>query len=129
MRRFLTAGIGAALIAFAMPGPSHSQSANGTSYSALELLASCQLADSDSRNLGVVAEIECEQYVMGVVNTLQAVEMAGTGTEICPPDLNTADEIRWAFTRWVHADYASRKTMSAAEALIAVLRESFACSN
>ena len=129
MRRFLTAGIGAALIALTMPGYSQSQSADGESYSALELLAPCQLADSDSRDLGVVAEIECEQYIMGVVNALQVTGMAGSGTDMCPPDVNTPDEIRWAFTRWVHADYASRKTMSAAEALIAVLRESFACSN
>ena len=129
MRKQLTAAISAALIALAMPGLSQSQSGSGTSYSALELLAPCQLADSDSRDLGVVAEIECEQYIMGVVNALQAVEMAGTGTEICPPDLNTADEIRWAFTRWVHADYASRKVIPAADAVLAVLRESFPCGN
>lgn len=129
MREKLIAGIGAALIALTTPGLAQSQSAGSTAYSTLELLAPCQLADSDSRNLGVVAEIECEQYILGVVNALQAVGVAGTGTEICPPDLNTADEIRWAFTRWVHADYASRKAMPAAEAVLAVLRESFACGS
>ena len=50
-----------------------------------------------------------------------------TGKSVCPPKLNTADEVRWAFMRWVHGSYSKRKAMPAADALMATLKESFAC--
>lgn len=125
MRKGVAAAIGAVMIVSVTPAVPQTQA--GTAYGALELLGPCQLADSDSRGLGVVSEIECEQYILGFVNALQAVDMTGPGTGICLPELNTADEIRWKFTRWVHGDYSNRKGMSAAEALLATLREDFAC--
>ena len=57
-----------------------------------------------------------------------AAEMIGGDSGICPPALNTADEVRWAFMRWVHADYSARGAMSASEAVHATLRDSFPCN-
>ena len=98
-------------------------------YSAADLLLPCLEADSDAREVGAVAETECEQYIMGFVHALQ--QTGGTGKEagVCPPEVNTADEVRWAFTRWVHGSYTERKAMSAADALLATLKESFACKS
>ena len=94
-------------------------------YSAMDLLGPCQEADSDARN-GVFAEAECEQYIMGYVDALQAVG-AKTELGICAPEQNTADEVRWAFTRWVHGSYSARTKMSASEALMGALKENFPC--
>ncbi|MFQ5565160.1 MAG: Rap1a/Tai family immunity protein [Paracoccaceae bacterium] len=126
MRLDMTAALGALLIAVATSGLAGSFS--GASYSALDLLSPCQEADNDAR-WGEAAETECEQYIMGFADALREVGMTGPDTSICPPELNTADEIRWAFMRWVHADFSARKGMSAADALLATLRDSFACSN
>lgn len=95
-------------------------------YSAGDLLSPCQEADNDAR-WGEAAETECEQYVLGFVGALQI-----TGTAevegICPPEQNTADEVRWAFMRWVHASFTKRKAMPANEAMLATLKENFACN-
>jgi len=52
----------------------------------------------------------------------------GSGRQICPPAQNAADEMRWAFVKWVNQDYSVRMKMSAGEALMSMLRESFPCS-
>ena len=54
---------------------------------------------------------------------------AGAGSDVCPPEQNTADEVRWAFMRWVHASYTERKEMPAADALLATLKDSFPCGD
>lgn len=46
---------------------------------------------------------------------------------MCPPDVNTADEVRWAYTKWVHGSYTERSAMPGADALLATLKESFTC--
>lgn len=99
-----------------------------SNYSAEELLSPCQEADNDAR-WGQAAEIECEQYIIGFVNALQVTGAAGEGTDICLPEQNIPDEVRWAFMRWVHGDFTKRKAMSAADALMATLKQDFPCSN
>ncbi len=101
---------------------------HGSSYLASELMAPCQEADNDARG-GAPAETECEQYIMGYVEALMATGMAGAGTEICPPEQNTADEVRWAFIRWVYGDFGARRAMAASEAMMGTLKDNFACAN
>lgn len=98
----------------------------GSGYLASELLSPCQESDNDAR-WGEAAETECEQYLIGFVEALETTGMAGAGTEICPPPQNMADEVRWAFMRWVHQDYSARTKMPAADAVLATLKENFAC--
>ncbi|MDU8929962.1 Rap1a/Tai family immunity protein [Alisedimentitalea sp. MJ-SS2] len=94
-------------------------------YTAGDLLSPCQEADNDAR-WGEAAETECEQYIMGFVGALKMTG-AKESMGICAPDQNTADEVRWAFMRWVHASYSERKAMPANEALLATLKDEFAC--
>ncbi len=98
----------------------------GTGYNAKDLLSPCQNADNDSR-WGEAAETECEQYIVGFVEAMHKVGATGKATGVCPPEVNTADEVRWAFMRWMHEDYAKRTAMPAADALMATLKASFAC--
>ena len=93
-----------------------------TPYTAGDLLSPCQESDNDAR-WGEAAETECEQYLLGFVGALEAV-----GTEgICTPEQNTADEVRWAFMRWVHGAYSARKAMPANEAVLEMLLSEFSC--
>lgn len=94
--------------------------------SAKELMQTCVAADNDARN-GILFEIECEQFVSGFVEALLLTGMAGEGTEICPPDTNMPDEVRWAFTRWIHGSFTERTQLSAAEALLGTLKDEFPC--
>ena len=97
-----------------------------SNYTAAELMSPCQEADNDAR-WGQAAEIECEQYLIGYVDALEAtgaVEEEG----ICLPDQNAADEVRWAFMRWVHGNYSQRTKMLAATAVLETLKTSFPCS-
>ena len=117
---FLTASLAASVMV------GSSALAQATSYSAADLLSPCQEADNDAR-WGAAAEAECEQYIMGFVGALRAIgEKESSG--ICAPDQNTADEVRWAFMRWVHASYSQRTKMPANEALFETLKENFACN-
>ena len=119
MRRYFTALLGALLLAL-----SFSSSATAAQpYSAVDLLQACTEADNDAR-WGEVAELECEQYIMGFVHALLELK---EGT-VCPPVQNTADEVRWAYMRWVHADYGAHKDMTAGSALLQTLREKFGCN-
>ena len=118
MRRLIPMAMGVVLLA-AQP-VAHGQSTSGE-YLAKDLLSPCQEADNDAR-WGEAAETECEQYIMGFVDALK--EVGAGGSEVCPPAQNTADEVRWAYMRWVHADYATRTQMPAADALLATLKES-----
>ncbi len=111
----------------AVPQAALADSYTGEKYPASALVAPCQTADSDSREEGQAAEIECEQYIIGFIDALAEVGIAGQGRELCIPPENTADEARWAFVRWVYGDYSNRKAMPAADALLATLKESFPC--
>lgn len=115
------AALGALSFAWAdSAGADGAQSLGG--YGAAELAQICRAADSDSRELGRAAEIECEQYVMGFLDAL-----ALSGGAACPPAENTADEARWAFMRWVYGDYDARIALPAGEALRAAMVEGFPC--
>ena len=99
----------------------------GSVYTAKNLLDICQEGDNASRMVGQIAEIECEQYVRGYVEALIETGGVGEKTGICPPEQNTADEVRWAFARWAHKSYTERTKMTASAALLATLKDSFAC--
>lgn len=122
MRSILTLTVSALLMAAPAYAGSH-----GGGYMAEELMSPCQEADNDAR-WGEAAETECEQYIVGFVDALIANGIAGEGTKICPPAQNTADEVRWAFLRWVHGSYSARKKMTAADALMGTLAEVFPCA-
>lgn len=99
-----------------------------SNYTAAELLSPCQEADNDAR-WGQAAEIECEQYIIGYVDALEATGAIGPDLGICLPEQNISDEVRWAFMRWVHGNYSERTKMMAANALLATMQESFPCPN
>ena len=115
-----------AAVLAATASTAEADSFSGSTYTAGDLLSPCQEADNDAR-WGEAAEVECEQYLIGFADALKVVGQTGSEAGICPPEVNTADEIRWAFMRWVHKDYATRIAMPAAEALLTTLRESFTC--
>ena len=97
-----------------------------SNYSVAELMSPCQEADNDAR-WGQAAEIECEQYIIGYVDALEAtgiVESEG----ICLPEQNAADEVRWAFMRWVHGNFSARTKMLAAQGMLATLKDAFPCN-
>ncbi len=125
--KLLSAALALTLAASPALSGSRSVLGIGTGQTALELLEPCQEADNDAR-WGQGAEIECEQYIIGFVEALTLAGAAGEGTEICVPDQNTEDEVRWAFMRWVHGNYSQRTKISAAEAIMATLSENFPCS-
>ncbi|PRY23236.1 hypothetical protein CLV78_105292 [Aliiruegeria haliotis] len=121
MRKTLICSIAAVGLATIASADSHM----APSYTAKELLRPCFEADSDARD-GVFAEVECEQYLVGFVDALAAVDALDG---ICLPEQNVADEVRWAYMRWVHGAYSARTQLPAAEAVMGALKESFACSN
>ena len=126
MRATITLTAAALLMSAGLSGTAMAESFSGAGYTALELLSPCQNADNDAR-WGEAAETECEQYLMGFADALLEVGQVGPGTGICPPAQNTADELRWAFMRWVHQDYTARKAMPAADAVLASLKANFPC--
>lgn len=99
-----------------------------SNYTAEELLSPCQEADNDAR-WGQAAEIECEQYIIGYVDALEATGVIGEELGICLPEQNISDEVRWAFMRWVHGSYSERTKMMAANALLATMQDAFPCAN
>ena len=96
------------------------------SYPAEELLQTCQQADNDSRR-GTQLEIECEQYLIGYLDALKAVGHFDGKQNGCPPTVNTPDEARWAYMRWIHMDYGPRSRMPAADAVLGMLPDMFPC--
>ena len=116
----------AAALLIGAPGVAAAKSFSGPDYKASALLSPCQESDNDAR-WGEAAETECEQYILGFVDALKAVDAIGGESGMCPPEVNTADEVRWAFMRWVHADYAKRNAMEAADAVLATLKDQFPC--
>lgn len=125
MKRFIPIALGALLLGLQASVPA--QTAAGADYLAQDLLSPCQEADNDSRRWGQAAETECEQYIMGFVAALAQTGGSGPEAGVCPPDVNTADEVRWSFMRWVHGDYTNRRSMPAGEALLASLKAAYPC--
>lgn len=122
MRSIFYAALGASFLATAAVTGSATGAIAAEGYSATDLLSSCTEADNDAR-WGEVAELECEQYIHGFVDALQ--ETGGAG--VCPPAVNTADEVRWAYMRWVHEDFGAHKGMTAGAALMGTLKDKFKC--
>ena len=112
----------AALAATALAGPAGAGEISD--YTVKQLLEPCVEGDNDSR-WGAAAEAECEQYIMGFTDAVVLTATAGT---YCLPELNRPDEVRWAFMRWVHGSYSARTKLTAADALLGTLKESFPCN-
>ncbi len=125
MRSQLVFILGAGVLVLASYS-AQADSFTGSGYPAMALLSPCQESDNDAR-WGEAAETECEQYILGFVDALKEVGATGAEAGVCPPEVNTADEVRWAFMRWVHASYGERTKMPAADALLATLKDSFTC--
>lgn len=125
MRAFLTIAP-LALAGAIAAAPAFADNHGMKPYLAGDLLSPCQEADNDAR-WGEAAETECEQYMLGFVGALKATG-AKDSMGICAPELNTADEVRWAFMRWVHASYSARKAMPADQAVLETLKAEFPCN-
>ena len=119
--KLMTSGV--LLGAVLSPLAAGAASEDARTYPASALVAPCRTADSDSREEGRAAQVECEQYLLGFVD---ALAKAG-GKLACPPAVNTGAEVRWAFMRWVYGDYAARIKMDAGDAVLATLKEEFPC--
>ena len=120
MRKTLICTIAAMGLATVAAADSHM----AATYTAKDLLSPCTEADNDAR-WGEAAETECEQYMIGFVGALKATD---SGEGICLPEENVADEVRWAYTRWVNEAYSQRTIMPAADAVLATLQDKFACA-
>ena len=125
MRAFLTIAP-LALAGAIAAAPAFADNHGMKPYLAGELMEPCQEADSDARN-GYIPELECEQYMLGFVGALKAID-AKASMGICAPEVNTADEVRWAFIRWVYVDYSARRALPANEAVLGTLKDEFACN-
>ncbi len=120
MRRRITVALAAAALGIAGSGSTHAGELS--EYTVKQLLEPCVEGDNDSR-WGAAAEAECEQYIMGFTDALVLTTTEGT---VCLPELNRADEVRWAFMRWAHKNFEKRE-MPAAKGLQAVVEEKFRC--
>ena len=117
----LTAALAAAGISLAAGAAS---AADVSDYTIGELLAPCIEADNDARE-GAEAETECEQYMTGFTDAF--AQLAGAaGEDVCLPEQNRPDEVRWAFMKWAMQNYG-RRDEPAAEGLKMVLESAFAC--
>ncbi|MDH3663694.1 MAG: Rap1a/Tai family immunity protein [Alphaproteobacteria bacterium] len=97
---------------------------SASAYTIGELLAPCIEADNDARE-GAEAEVECEQYMTGFTDAF--VQLAdAAGEDVCLPEQNRPDEVRWAFTKWAMQNY-DRRGEPAAEGLKIVLESAFPC--
>lgn len=95
-------------------------------YTVADLLEPCVEGDNDSR-WGAAAEAECEQYIMGFLDAAAILGAIGKEENICLPEQNREDEVRWAFMRWAHENFDQR-SMPAAEGLLATIRAKMACN-
>lgn len=107
-------------------GASQAGFARSAVYSVADLLEPCVEGDNDSRG-GAAAEVECEQYIKGFTEAYGLLSDNGKADNVCLPEQNRLDEIRWAFMRWAHENFDDR-TNPAADALLTVIKERFSCS-
>ena len=112
------------LMLAAVVGMGSAASAQGGDYRVRDLLEPCTEGDNDSRG-GAVLEMECEQYVTGFTDLYVKSGMA-KADNVCLPEQNLPDEIRWAFMRWAHENFEQRD-MPAVDGLIATLKGRFKC--
>ncbi len=93
-------------------------------YTIKDLLEPCVEGDNDSRD-GEVLELECEQYITGFADAY--TRLGGPKMDnVCLPEENQADEIRWAFMRWAHDHYGDRGK-PAVDGLRATIKAMFKC--
>ena len=103
---------------------SGAMAADTAKYSIEDLLAPCVEADNDAR-WGAAAEAECEQYIVGYTDAFVMLAEAA-GEQVCLPEQNRSDEVRWAFMKWATQNYGER-SRPAAEGLWETLHEAFKC--
>ena len=95
-------------------------------YTVEDLLEPCVEGDNDSR-WGAAAEAECEQYIKGFTDAYSLLRDSGKADNVCLPEQNRLDEIRWAFMRWAHKNFDDRQ-QPAGDALLTVVKERFTCT-
>ena len=95
-------------------------------YLGSELYSPCHESDNDAR-FGAAAEAECEQYLRGFTDALVMAGMVGPDSNICLPEENRDDEVRWAYMRWINENFGDRNK-PAAETLMATLKDKFPCN-
>jgi hypothetical protein len=61
-----------------------------------------------------------------VTDAYAALTDGGKADNVCLPEQNRLDEVRWAFTRWAHKNFDDRN-QPAADGLLAVIKEGFTC--
>lgn len=98
----------------------------GSVYTVKDLLEPCVEGDNDSR-WGAAAEAECEQYIKGFTDAYGLLRDNGRADNVCLPEQNRLDEIRWAFMRWAHKNFDERE-QPASDALMTVIKERFTCT-
>ena len=119
--QILLAGI---LVAVAVLGSSPVV-AQGANYTVKDLLQPCREGDNDSRG-GMLDELECEQYINGVVDTI-ALTRNLTQSGICLPSVNRRpDDIRRAFVKWAYENHDQQKE-PASKGVLRTLKSKFAC--
>ena len=91
-------------------------------YTIEQLLSPCFESDNDAR-WGTAAEAECEQYLRGFTD---AYLLTRNNQEICLPEQNRDDEVRWAFMKWAKQNFGERRR-PAAEGVLATLKQAFPC--
>lgn len=96
-----------------------------SAYSAQQLYEPCHEGDADSR-WGAAAVAECEQYILGFTDACLRLTDGGKADNVCLPEENRLDEVRWAFMRWYHKNFDQRE-QPADLALHAVLKATFSC--
>lgn len=100
--------------------------AEGANYTVKDLLQPCREGDNDSRG-GMLDELECEQYINGVVDTI-ALTRNLSQKGICLPSVNRRpDDIRRAFVKWAY-DNHDQGSEPAAKGVLRTLKSSFSCS-
>ena len=98
------------------------RAAEVSDYRIEDLLSPCVEADNDAR-WGAAAETECEQYIRGFTDAF--ILLAGED-EVCLPELNRDDEVRWAFMKQAIQNYGERRG-PAAQGLMTTLKDAFPC--
>lgn len=124
-RLLLGPALALAFLGMAATAATPAEAGSGLSeYKVRDLLKPCQEGDNDSRG-GAVLELECEQYVTGFTDAY--VHTGGDKRDnVCLPELNRPDEVRWAFQRWAHENF-DKRDMHAVEGLLATIKGRFKC--
>ena len=94
-------------------------------YAVKDLLRPCQEGDNDSRN-GVIDEMECEQYIKGVLDTIGLTRNLEKNNICLPESAQRPSEVRRAFVKWVFDNFEQR-TEPAAKGVFRSLQAAYPC--